>query len=158
VSLNVDGGVDLTQHFDLNSVLKAQDASMMLEDGTLLPFAFNSPMDIKNASIHDADHAGKIDFSLHLTPDATLQNETAFGFHIGADLTLFDMGDVWGGISLGGDLPLGEIPIYTPDPFALTDAGGVASPDEPEAVVLDLMHPAGGETAGDRRGNAGRVR
>ena len=120
LSLNVNGGVDLAQHFDLNSVLKAQDASIMLEDGTSLPFAFNSPMDIiPNASIHDANQDGKIDFSLHLSPDATLQNETALGFHIGADLTLFDMGDVWGGISLGGDLPLGEIPIYTPDPFAL---------------------------------------
>jgi hypothetical protein len=127
LSLNVNGGVDLTQHFDLDSVLKAQDASIKLEDGTLLPFAFNSPLDIiPNASIHDANQDGKIDFSLHLMPDATLQNETALGFHIGADLTLFDMGDVWGGISLGGDLPLGEIPIYTPDPFAL---GGFNSQD-----------------------------
>jgi hypothetical protein len=127
LSLNVNGGVDLTQHFDLNSVLKAQDASIILEDGSSLPFAFGSPLPIiPNASSHDANHDGKIDFGLHLTPDATLQNETALGFHVGADLTLFDMGDVWGGISLGGDLPLGEIPIYTPDAFAL---GGFNSQD-----------------------------
>ena len=44
LSLDVNGGVDVAQHFDLNSVLKDQDASIMLEDGTLLPFAFGSPL------------------------------------------------------------------------------------------------------------------
>ena len=120
LGLNVNGGVDLAQHFDLNSVLKAQDASIMLEDGTPLPFDFNSPMDIiSNASIHNANQDGMIDFSLHLTPDATLQNETALDFHIGGDLTLFDMGDVWGGICSRWRCSAWRSPLYTPDPFAL---------------------------------------
>ena len=104
----------MAQHFDLNSVLKDQDASIMLEDGTLLPFAFGSPLPIiPNASTHDADHDGQIGFALHLAPDATLHNETDLGFHVGADLKVLDFGDPFGALfSLGGDLPLGEIPLY----------------------------------------------
>jgi hypothetical protein len=114
LSLDVNGGVDVAQHFDLNSVLKDQDASIMLEDGTLLPFAFGSPLPIiPNASTHDTDQNGQIGFSLHLAPDATLHNETDLGFHVGADLKVLDFGDPFGALfSLGGDLPLGEIPLY----------------------------------------------
>jgi hypothetical protein len=128
LALHVNGGVDVAQHFDLNSVLKAQDASIVLEDGSSLPFAFGSPLPIiPNASSHDANHDGQIAFSLHLTPDATLQNETDLGFHVGADLKVLDFGDPFGALfSLGGDLPLGEIPIYHPDAFAL---GGFNSQD-----------------------------
>jgi Big-like domain-containing protein len=121
LALDVNGGIDVAQHFDLNSVLKAQDASIVLEDGSSLPFAFGSPLPIiPNASSHDANQDGKIDFSLHLTPDATLHNETDLGFHVGADLKVLDFGDPFGALfSLGGDLPLGEIPIYNPAAFAL---------------------------------------
>ena len=128
LGLNVDGGVDVAQHFDLNSVLKAQNASIVLEDGSSLPFAFGSPLPIiPNASSHDANHDGQIDFGLHLTPDATLDNETDIGFHVGADLKVLDFGDPFGALfSLGGDLPLGEIPIYHPAAFAL---GGFNSQD-----------------------------
>jgi Bacterial Ig domain len=128
LALHVDGGVDVAQHFDLNSVLKAQDASIVLEDGSSLPFAFGSPLPIiPNASSHDANHDGQIDFGLHLTPDATLHNETDIGFHVGADLKVLDFGDPFGALfSLGGDLPLGEIPIYNPAAFTL---GGFNSQD-----------------------------
>jgi Bacterial Ig domain len=114
LSLDVNGGVDVAQHFDLNSVLEDQDASIMLEDGTLLPFAFGSPLPIiPNASTHDTNQDGQIGFSLHLAPDATLHNETDLGFHVGADLKVLDFGDPFGALfSLGGDLPLGEIPLY----------------------------------------------
>jgi hypothetical protein len=121
LALDVNGGVDVAQHFDLNSVLKAQNASIVLEDGSSLPFAFGSPLPtIQNVSSHDANHDGKVDFGLHLTPDATLHNETDLGFHVGADLKVLDFGDPFGALfSLGGDLPLGEIPIYNPAAFAL---------------------------------------
>ena len=124
VELNVNGGVALAQHFDLNSVL---DASLTLEDGTSLPFAFGSPLPIiPNASSHDANHDGQIDFGLHLTPDATLDNKTALDFHIGGDIGILDFNPGPTLFSVGADLDIGEIPIYHPDAFTL---GGFNSQD-----------------------------
>jgi Bacterial Ig domain len=126
LGLHVDGGVALAQHFDLNSVLKAQDASIVLEDGTLLPFSFNTPMDIiPNASIHDTNQDGKIDFGLHLTPDATLHNNTALDFHIGGDISILDFDPGPTLFTIGADLDLGEITLYDPT-FGL---GGFNSQD-----------------------------
>jgi hypothetical protein len=124
LSLNVNGGVALAQHFDLNSVL---DASLTLEDGTSLPFEFGSPLPIiPNASSHDADHNGQIDFGLHLTPDATLHNNTALDFHIGGDISILDFVDPFPTLfTVGADLDLGEITLYDPT-FAL---GGFNSQD-----------------------------
>jgi hypothetical protein len=124
VELNVNGGVALAQHFDLNSVL---DASLTLEDGTSLPFAFGSPLPIiPNASSHDANHDGQIEFGLHLTPDATLDNKTALDFHVGGDIGILDFDPGPTLFSVGADLDIGEIPIYHPDAFAL---GGFNSQD-----------------------------
>jgi Big-like domain-containing protein len=124
VELNVNGGVALAQHFDLNSVL---DAALTLEDGTSLPFAFGSPLPIiPNASSHDANHDGQIDFGLHLTPDATLDNKTALDFHIGGDIGILDFNPGPTLFSVGADLDLGEIPIYHPAAF---DVGGFNSQD-----------------------------
>jgi len=113
VGLNVNGGVALAQHFDLNSVL---DASLTLEDGTALPFEFGSPLPIiQNVSSHDADHNGKVDLGLHLTPDATLHNNTALDFHIGGDISILDFADPGPTLfTVGADLDLGEITVYDP--------------------------------------------
>jgi len=125
VSLNVDGGVALAQHFDLNSVL---DASLVLEDGYEVPnFEFGSPLPIiPNASTHDTNDDHKIDLSLHLTPDATLHNNTALDFHIGGDISILDFVDPFPTLfTIGADLDLGEITLYDPT-FAL---GGFNSQD-----------------------------
>jgi hypothetical protein len=123
LSLNVNGGVALAQHFDLNSVL---DASLTLEDGTPLPFEFGSPLPIiPNVSSHDANQDGKVDFGLHLTPDATLHNNTALDFHVGGDISILDFDPGPTVFSVGADLDLGEITLYDPT-FAL---GGFNSQD-----------------------------
>ncbi len=124
VELNVNGGVALAQHFDLNSVL---DASLMLEDGTLVPFEFGSPLPIiPNVSSHDTNNSGTVDLGLHLTPDATLHNNTALDFHIGGDISILDFVDPLPTLfTVGADLDLGEITLYDPT-FAL---GGFNSQD-----------------------------
>ena len=117
VGLNVNGGVALAQHFDLNSVL---DASLVLEDGTPIPFEFGSPLPIiPNVSIHDENDDGLVGLSLHLTPDATLQNKTALDFHIGGDISILDFDPGPTLFTVGADLDLGEITIYNPAAFAL---------------------------------------
>jgi Bacterial Ig domain len=123
VELNVNGGVALAQHFDLNSVL---DASLTLEDGTALPFEFGSPLPIiQNVSSHDANHDGTVGLGLHLTPDATLHNNTALDFHVGGDIGILDFDPGPTVFSVGADLDLGEITVYDPT-FAL---GGFNSQD-----------------------------
>jgi hypothetical protein len=122
LSLHVNGGINVLQHFDL-SVL-GLTPSLVLEDGTSEPFTFGSPLTIANASSHDVTGPGgvpdgQIGVSLQLTPDATLRNETDLGFHVGADLNVLDFGDPFGALfSLGGDLPLGDFSLFD-NTFAL---------------------------------------
>jgi hypothetical protein len=88
LSLNLNGGVDLRQHFDLDALL---DASLTFEDDAAIPFEFGSPLPIiPNVSSHDENGDGTVELGLHLTLDATLQNVTALGFEIGGDISLFD--------------------------------------------------------------------
>jgi hypothetical protein len=123
LGLHVDGGVALAQHFDLNSVL---DASLVLEDGTPVPFEFGSPLPIiPNVSSHDANHDGVVDLGLHLTPDATLHNNTALDFHIGGEISILDFDPGPTLFTVGADLDLGEITLYDPT-FGL---GGFNSQD-----------------------------
>lgn len=124
LSLNLNGGVALAQHFDLNSVL---DASLVLEDGTPVPFEFDSPLPIiQNVSSHDADHNGTVDLSLHLTPDATLHNNTALDFQVGGDISILDFDPGPTLFTIGADLDLGEITVYDSTAFAV---GGFNSQD-----------------------------
>ncbi len=80
-----------------------------------MPFNFGTPLDvIQNASSHDVNHDGQIAMDLLLTPNAQLTNQTALGFNIGASLDLLQFPDPVGTlVHLGGDFPVGEIPIYT---------------------------------------------
>jgi hypothetical protein len=113
LGLSVNGGVDLTQHFDLNSL--GLNASLKLEDNTIVPLTFGGPAPvIENASSHDLDHNGSIAMDLLLTPNTELTNHTALGFNVGAALDLLKFPDPVGTlVHLGGEFPVGEIPIYT---------------------------------------------
>jgi hypothetical protein len=134
VSLNVNGGVDMRQHFDLNALL---DASLTLEDGFDIPFEFGSPSSIipnlvKN---HDQDGNGTVEFDLHLELDATLRNQTGIGFGVGGDISLLEFPDPFGAlVTLGADLDLGEIGIYDSKNFPLV---GFNSQDYGFSVVPD---------------------
>jgi hypothetical protein len=90
------------------------NASLKLEDNTILPLTFGSPLSvIEHASSHDLNHDGTIGMDLLLTPNTQLTNQTALGFNIGASLDLLKFPDPVGTlIHLGGDFPVGEIPIY----------------------------------------------
>ena len=113
LSLHVNGGVDVTQHFDLTSL--GLQASLKLEDGYTLPVQFGTKLPIiSNASSHDTNGDHQIGVSLLLSlPNAQLHNETDLGFNVGASLDLLTFPDPFGTlVHLGGDFPLGEIPLY----------------------------------------------
>jgi hypothetical protein len=78
-------GLDVVQKFDLNS--SGLMPALTLEDGTVEPLTFGTPLTITNASSHDANHDGMIGFSLGLVPSATLTNNTSLGASMNAGIT-----------------------------------------------------------------------
>lgn len=82
LDLDLTGGLKLMQDFALD--LGSQSVQLRLEDGTLQTLTWGAPMTIANASSHDKNGDGKIEFSLDFVPPVMLKNDT----DIGADLTL----------------------------------------------------------------------
>lgn len=68
---------------DLNGVLK-------FEDGTEYRFVLGDDFDVKNASNHDSNQDGELDFSLELTPDATLASNLLLTMELTHALDLLD--------------------------------------------------------------------
>ncbi len=111
LSVHVNGGIDVTQHFDLSAL--GLNATLNFEDGSSQLFDFSSPLTINNASSHDANHDGNIAFDLALTPDATLHNDTGLGFHVGFDIKVLDFPDPIGAlVDIPASFPLGDIGLY----------------------------------------------
>jgi hypothetical protein len=110
LAVNVDGGVNMAQHFDLNAL--GLNATLEFENGTSQPFVFGSPLIFDHASNLDgSDPGSEINFDLNLTPNATLHNDTGLGFHVGFDIKVLDtpLGTV---LDLNDDFPLGDISLY----------------------------------------------
>jgi hypothetical protein len=78
-------GLNVVQKFDLNS--SGLVPALQLEDGTLEPLTFGTPLTIANASSHDSNHDGMIGFNLGLVPAATLTNNTSLGATANASIT-----------------------------------------------------------------------
>jgi hypothetical protein len=106
LDLDLSGGLNFLQKF----VLQAGDLTGQIrfdEDNSTQAFSFATGLQINNASSHDVDMDGSIDFTLLLTPGATLDNETDLGFNVGAAfkaLTLsgsYDVGVDSGSFSFG---------------------------------------------------------
>jgi hypothetical protein len=121
LSLTVNGGINLTDHFDLAAL--GLNATLNFENGTSQPFNFSNPLTFQNASNLDANHDGTINFDLTLTPDATLTNDLGLGFHIGGALDVLMFGDPIDTslVHLDTALPVGDVPLtglYDPT-FAL---------------------------------------
>ncbi len=86
LDLDIIGGLKLLQDFALG--LGAQSIQLRLEDHTVQQLTWGSPMTIANASSHDADNNGVIDFSFEFAPAVTLNNNTDLGVDLGAHLVL----------------------------------------------------------------------
>lgn len=97
LDLDIIGSLKLLQDFALD--LGSQSVLLRLEDDTVQTMTWGSPMMIANASSHDANHDGTIDFSFEFAPAVTLSNDTALGIDLGAQLALmrnapFDLDDL----------------------------------------------------------------
>jgi hypothetical protein len=110
-SLNLFAGIDLTQHFDLKEL--GLTPTLTLEDGTVEPFSFGTPLTIANASSHDTNHDGNVAYTLSLTPDATLHNVTGLGGDAGIELKLLDFETIGAIVDQKMDFQVGSIPIYS---------------------------------------------
>lgn len=127
LDLDITGGLKLLQDFALD--LGAQSIQLRLEDGTLQTLTWGSPMTIANASSHDANNDGVIDFSFEFAPAVTLNNNTDLGIDLAARLVLLKNN----GLDAVIDDPLldetypmvdtGRIDLYN----STFDLGGIAS-------------------------------
>jgi hypothetical protein len=90
------GGLKLVQDFALG--LAGQSASLVLEDGTVVPFSFGSDFVLDHASAHDANHDGHLGMSFSITPQLTLTNDTAVQSDLSLDFYLLkNLPDALGG-------------------------------------------------------------
>ena len=90
--------------------------TLTLEDGGApITFDFGDALPfITNASSHDADHDGIIDFSVSIDPDVALASKAMIDFGIGASVYLFR--DLPAGLApiklFDEQLPLVDIPFF----------------------------------------------
>jgi hypothetical protein len=106
LSADVSGGIDVQQKFDLNEL--GLTPTLTLEDGTLEPFTFGMPLFIQNASTHDSNHDGTLAFSLSLTPDASLHNNTSLAAQLGFGVTALKI-DGFDPLHFDTTIPLGNL-------------------------------------------------
>lgn len=123
LDLDIIGSLKLMQDFALQ--LDSQTVTLRLEDNSLVAMNWGSPLTIENASSHDANHDGVIDFTLEFAPAVTLTNTTALGVDLGAQLVLLKNADPLDPL-VDAYYPFvesGRIDLYS-DTFAL---GGIAA-------------------------------
>jgi Bacterial Ig domain len=123
LDLDLNGGLNILQQFSL--LVNQLDATMVFEDNvTQVTLDFGTPILLPNASSLDANHDGTIAFTLQLTPDASLTNDTDLGVNVGYDFDFlkvdghYDIGIDSGDFTLGplfhrdGTLPIADVSIY----------------------------------------------
>lgn len=84
LDFDITGGLNFIQTFALG--LAATSTTLILEDGTALALTFGTPMTISNASSHDLNGDGIVEFDFALDPNVTLSNETTLGGNIDGEL------------------------------------------------------------------------
>jgi hypothetical protein len=127
--LDLSFGMNFLQQFAM--AVTDLSGTITFEDASSQPFDFDTDIELTNASSHDADHNGSIDYHLLLTPSATLANNTDLGFNFGVQFDVlklsgslavtgdsFSLGPVF---SVGTTVPLGSVDIYD-NTFALNYA------------------------------------
>jgi Bacterial Ig domain len=123
--VDITGGFKLAQDFALS--LGGQSVNLVLEDGATIAMTIGTPITITNASSHDANHDGIIDFTFALTPNVQLTNHTGINAGLTAELAFLrnlGLGDV-GSITVFDDsFPIIDttIPVYS-STFALNGVG-----------------------------------
>jgi Bacterial cadherin-like domain len=106
LSADISGGIDVQQKFDLNEL--GLTPTLTLEDGTVEPFTFGTPLLIPNASTHDSNSDGTLAMSLDLTPDANLHNNTSLAAQLGFGVTALKI-DGFDPLHFTTTIPLGNL-------------------------------------------------
>jgi len=126
--LDLSAGLNFLQKFKMTVADLA--GTIKFEDGLKQAFNFNEDITLNNASSHDMNHDGHIDFELSLAPNASLQNDTDLGFNFGYQFdalklsgsydVIFDKGSLKLGpvYSVSDTIPLGAVSVYD-NTFAL---------------------------------------
>ncbi len=125
VDADVIGGANLIQDFKL--AMGSLHGTLTFEDGSSQPFTIGDSLQLANASAIDAagNDNGDVNFTLNLTPNADLTNDSSVGLNIGFHLKLlsvelgYDIGVDSGSTTLGPlyeetwTAPVAEIPVYS---------------------------------------------
>ena len=73
LNYEMTGWMGVGQSFDMS--FGELHGSLAFEDGYVQSFNLNQDFDIHNASVHDANHDGELDFDLSLTPDVNFYSD-----------------------------------------------------------------------------------
>jgi hypothetical protein len=119
--LDINAGANLIQEFVLDALNLG--GTLKFENNQTLNFVLGGAIPIvRNASSLDGpDTNDTIDFSLVMTPHATLDNETSVGLNVGGQLGLLKNIPVIDDslFDEGLTIPIASIPVFDTDPFAL---------------------------------------
>jgi hypothetical protein len=113
--LSLSAGFNVNTQQQLNLSALGLTPALTLEDGTVEPLTFGTPLTIPNASSHDTNHDGMIGLSLTLTPDASLKNVTSIGGALDFGLTIgkFGFEGIDGAVfDQTVNIPIGSVPVY----------------------------------------------
>lgn len=102
--LDTYAAADFSQEFTLS--VDNMSYLLTMEDGAVYTFNANGAGNLllENASSHDADHNGTLDYTLSIVPSAMFSNDTEIGLSLGYVLDFLK-----GGFSAGVNLPLNEL-------------------------------------------------
>ena len=122
LDLDITGGLNFLQEFAIG--LAETTANLVLEDGTVIPITWGTPITISNASSHELADDGDdiLSFYLDLTPNVTLTNDTDLGLNLSAHLTIlknFELGSI---VDQDFAIASGSIDVFN-DTFALSGVG-----------------------------------
>ncbi len=106
--LDLVGGLRLLQEFaiGLNS---GQTVDLVLEDSTHIPLTIGSGLWISDASSHDLNGDGIVNFSFGLDPDVQLTNSTSIDVNLSAQVAILR------------NIPLVDYTVYSDDDIAIAD-------------------------------------
>jgi hypothetical protein len=126
--LDIGLGLNFLQQFEVAASGLA--GTITYENGSSEAFIFGNDITLTNASDHDEDNDGVVEFALALDPVATLNNSTDLGFNFlwnfdllkltGEYDVVFDSGSLNLGplLDLGGTIPIGDVEVFN-STFAL---------------------------------------
>lgn len=120
LDFDITGGLNFIQSFAI--ALASTSATLVLEDLTEVAFSFGTPLTITDASSHDLNNDGTIEFTFKIDPNVTLNNTTELAGNLSAHLTIpknFDYTIV------DATYPIVDGPLVTvfDETFALTGVG-----------------------------------